>query len=303
MTKQLEFTPKVREFNVAGKEKIEMFPLELLPPNEEFLRGKVDPDTFRSIKANGQLYPIILGRLTNGDPVIVDGEQRVKIQRRLNAEEIPVIWYPEQLNEFEVGMLRTHLNEARQENPVSNIEAIRKVLDKYPSTTAKGIQVMTGIKLGKVKSLMKQAKMPKVFIDAVSEGTMSKDTLADLSKKPRSIQKKAEVKYRDGREGLSVTKNEDTGGMEFKRLSDGHIYASPPILLSKNDVKDFQRVSVENKVTQAPMSLTVDFQETVEGFAVVQKDKFLTDLLETADEARLEIGRKKNCVVVHVVSI
>jgi hypothetical protein len=50
------------------------------------------------------------------------------------------------------------------------------------------------------------------------------------------------------------------------------------------------------------MSLTVEFQESVTGFAAVKDGKFITDLFPTADEVRLELGRKKG-VLVRVVSI
>ena len=302
MTDQMKFTPRIREFNVTGKEPVIMYELDELPPDGDLLRGKIDPDTYKSIKQNGQLQPILLANLIQpnefGSVAVIDGEQRIKIQRQLGRQtQIPAIIYPDELSGFEIAILRSHMNNARQENPIADIEAIRHVLSNYPSTSAKGIAVMTGIKLGRVKSMMKQAQMPQVFIDAVSDGTMSKDTLADLSNKPLSVQRKAETKYNKERAKIQVVEDEETGKQVFKRLSDEHMFAIPPSLLTQGDVKDFQRISVANKVQSSPMNLKVDFQESVEGFAAVQNGKFITDLFSTSDEVRLEVGRKKATIV------
>lgn len=301
MTEQLDFIPDhVREF--TGDEEIVLWKLDDLKPNEKLLRGKIAPNTLASIKANGLQYPIMIAELIKGGYEIVDGEQRVKIFRKLQHETIPAILHPDKLTKLQVSLLRAQMNNARQDNPVSDIQAIRDVLEEAPSSSVKALSIYTSMPQSKVRKYLKQAKMPQIFIDAVSDGTMSPDTLTDLANKPKSVQNKAKEKYIEERSKVETFKGED-GDLLFRRKEDTFVYAKPPILLSQNDVKDFQRVSVENKVTQAPMSLTVDFQETVEGFAVVQNGKFVTDLLEHADEARLEIGRKKNCVVVRVVSI
>jgi ParB-like chromosome segregation protein Spo0J len=297
MTQQMEFIPRIRKFNVTGEEPVIMYNLDDLPPNDKFLRGKISPDTYRSIKENGQLYPILIAKTTDGNIAIIDGEQRVKIQRKLGVStQIPAIFYPEDLDVLEVGLLRTHMNNARQENPVADIDGIRLVKDYYPSANAKRIAAMTGINLSRVRSLMKQANMPQIFIDAVKDGTMSKDTLSTLSKKPVSVIRKAEQKYGEERAKISVTKDSE-GRRVYKRLEDGFEFKNPPILLTAGDVKDFQRVSVQNTVSQAPMSMKIDFQESVEGFAAVKDGKFVTDLFDTADEVRLELGRKSGVLV------
>lgn len=284
---------EIASSDITGDAEIVMVKLSDLPPNDELLR-RVNKLTLENIKQYGQKVPILLRSTPDGFEVI-DGRQRIKIARRLDKEEIPAII--KDIGVWDAKLESSYLNNARQQNDINDVMRIREILDEFPSSTAKGIEAATAIPQGRVKSLMKQARMPMVFLKGVDEGTISQATLADLSKKPNSLIRKAEKKYRENREGFIDAPDPDTGERVFTRLSDGKVFASVPSLLTSGDIKDFQRISVENTVNSAPMDLGVRFETAIEGFAAVKDGKFITDLFPTSDEVRLELGRKKGTIV------
>ena len=295
MTEQLTFTPTVKEF--TGDEDVELYDVAYLKPNKELLRGKINPKTMKSIKANGQKIPILLCYLLNGDVVIVDGEQRLKIARKLGKQYVPAVFHPERLSEFEVTLLRVQLNNARQPNVVSEIMGVRELLDQFPNMSTKGLADTLAMDQGTVKSLRKQASLPRVLTDGMSDGSVSPDTIKALATKPRSVITKAESKYRGEREKWSVEVDDDTGVRQWTRLADQQEFKKPPSLLTAGDVKDFQRVSVAQNVGSLSLNLSVQVDDVVEGFAAVKDGKFITDLLPTSDDVRLSVGRKKATIV------
>lgn len=284
---------EIASSDITGDAEIIMVKLSDLPPNDKLLR-RVNRLTYENIKQYGQKVPILLRETPDGLEVI-DGRQRIKIARRLGKKVIPAII--KDIGVWDAKLESSYLNNARQQNDINDVMRIREILDEFPSMTAKGIEAATAIPQGRVKSLMKQARMPMILLKGVDEGTISQATLADLSKKPNSVIRKAEKKYRDNRDGFVSEPNPDTDERVFTRLSDGKVFASAPSLLTSGDVKDFQRISVENKVNSTPMDLGVRFETAIEGFAAIKDGKFITDLFPTSDEVRLELGRKKGTIV------
>jgi hypothetical protein len=291
MTDQLEFIQKVREYQ--GKEEVVMVALSELPPNKKLLRGRINRDTMTSIQLSGQKYPIILAKDEKGKILIVDGEQRIKIARKLGKKFIPAIWL--EMSEFEATIYRAQLNNARQENIVADIVAIREILEQYPTMNNAGVAKLTSMPQGRIRSLRKMAILPRVLLEGVSEGTISPNTLAEIAKQPRTTILKLENKYHKERTEWQ-TKEEDVG-RSWIRLSDQKEFASTPSLITADDVKEVQRIRVENNVQSLPMNLGISVTTAVEGFAAVKDNQFITPLMESADAVRLEIGRKVATIV------
>ena len=241
----------------------ESFELEI-PINEavELLNNSLAPsqDLITSIQMHGQLTNIIIAELDSGNYMLIAGNRRIQACNYLGLPSVRATIH-KGLKARQVKFARSAENNQRQENPLADIaavkEAIKVILDHRavnnlethspsgePYVDDPEIATITGIHAQRVKQLRRMMDLPKPILDAVKgddTGKISENTAATLANMSSAYQKQAIEVMKQRKQENKAKKND---GKTFRK-----------VLFSANDLKDLQRIRVDETVTQAAPSM------------------------------------------------
>jgi ParB/RepB/Spo0J family partition protein len=286
---QLEMDLQFVRMEFENGKLVKKFNLDLLLPSKD-LRRVITPqnDITADLKEFGQEKPILIADL-DGRYMLVDGRKRVICARRLGW---PTLMALVRKMSLEQAMLMTaRANNVRSSNELTDIDAIRQLMDTYPSTaTDKTISHYTGIPVGTVKKLKRMAKLDARLIASAHEGLISVTTLNDITKVPgaeRHALETIEERAREYEQGEGIWKSGKTG----------KILDRPPVLFTADDVKDVQRVAKANMIESLPLQ-GFKLPERRQGYAAMTVNgDFLTSLQDTAEEVALAMGGTRHILV------
>lgn len=134
-----------------------------------------------SIQRFGVLEPVILVNVGWDTYVIADGRRRMLAVNQLGMSQIPALVF-----DSDVSVLTLVANAQRSPNPLSEYDAICKLLDRGYSE--KEIVQATGLAPGTVKKRMKLGKLTPVLTEAYRSGLVSNTVAEAISGLPSGQQ-------------------------------------------------------------------------------------------------------------------
>lgn len=278
---QLEFEIPI-EFLQPKKGKIYLIDLNTLPANADLKRRVAHNDPLIDAMARGgQPDPICLGETELGTEV-VDGRKRIIIARQLGWTHIEATIKP--MSHQQAVMLSAQLNNLRSGNDLTDIEAVKNLLDAYPSTeNARTIAHHTGIHVGRVKQLMKLCKLDKTLVEACAVGLITEETLEKIAKTHGAEEDALEKINARAQE---YARNENGQWLSGKT---GKILSKPPTLYTVDDAKAISKVTRANAVSGLNLNLNLNVSPKVQGYMVIDPTQVFPDI-DQAKEYRLLAG-------------
>jgi len=281
---ELDLAWEKMEFKNASKQ---VFKLAELPPNEELPRRPPDKTFITDLEHYGQEAPILVASTEKGY-IVVDGNKRVKAARSLGWTGILAL--VRLMSYRQAVIMRARMNNLRTSNDMSDIIAIQEIMVAFPTTAnVKTISHYTKINLGRVKQLMKQAKLNPVLHNAVLDGLMTEETLHSISKVP-------------GAEVMALTQlatelpRYEKRGETWVNLETQKPLARPPVLVTPDDVRDVQRVVKANALQTLDLGLKVE--TTLQGYAACnKKGDFLCSIMNSPEDVRVALEGQKFILV------
>lgn len=137
-----------------------IIPLSAFP--EHFPGRVLDTDMVESIAKFGVLQPILCKESDDGTYVLCDGRSRVLNSRSANRETIPAYVFPAEYSTQQI--LTIVANTRRSENFVTDVLAIKEILEADKEVTLQQICTATGLSSGVANQRMKLLNLiPDLF--------------------------------------------------------------------------------------------------------------------------------------------
>lgn len=229
-------------FNVENSRQ-EIWWVSDLPPNEELISKPVDRLFVESVAERGILTPIWVALLLdhNNKPFVVAGSRRIKAARLAGIDRINVV--VRDMTLVEAMTARSIENNKRSDNSLADIQSIQYLLNFDPelANNPKLLAKTLGMNLGRLKTLLPQVQASRLFLDAVSDGHISEETLRKVTTMPPSIQAKAVQRFAEAK------------AKYVREVAAGKVYATPPIFLSDKDLRELQFVRKQDTVQTLPL--------------------------------------------------
>lgn len=256
MTDNIIYQPLIPFPSVKKHRREVKYSLENLPPNEALTSPPPSRSFIEDLDRRGQINKIVVARTHKG-AFVIDGNRRIKAARVLGWNTILGDEIDMPLRE--AMLAKAAANNQSSSNDLSDIAAIRYVLDEIPEADNATLSKLTGINQGRVRSLRKTAEAPKELIEAVKEGTVAVGTLKEVAKQSPDNQQKAVEIFKENK--AERAKKDDNGDKPVQKT-----------FLTKEAVIDLQRVTVKETTAQIPIpefKPVVAVQETLLGYAVM----------------------------------
>jgi hypothetical protein len=226
--------------------------LHTLPHNDALESLPLTSDFLADIDMRGILEAPVVAKTERG-LFVISGARRIKAARELGHETIKIMRGEMPL--WEAQMARSAANNQRQDNSIADLTAVNLVLSKKPGASVKEISQMTGIKQGRVKTLLPMAKLPRILIEGIGKGHISAETVRILSVQTTVQREEALRRYR---ENLSHWSEVEGGWKNAAAKDPEKIYLKTPVLLTREDIVEFQAARVASSVAQLPDPVPFD---------------------------------------------
>ncbi len=238
------------------KEEILVMNVDDLPENSLLCSKPPARDLISDMRLRGQVVPIKIAKIGENKVFVVSGSKRIMAARIIGMKTLRVVM--SEMTLADAMTARSAENAVRTDNDLADIEAIKYCQDYLHTPTAKGISVVTGINIGRVKSLLRMMNMPVEISSGVQAGHISASTAKKYSKLSPSIQKMALEKLRNNK---AIWENRPPE----KR-------PTIPVLLSGDDINSLQKDGVQIHARSIPMpDINVSMQKVFMG--VMNKEK------------------------------
>jgi ParB-like chromosome segregation protein Spo0J len=243
------------------------FDLDKIPADEKLLSKPASRELVEDIAIHGLINPVILAKLTDpgreGEVFVIAGTRRVKSARLLGWTTIEAVVGKMGLKE--AMLARSAHNNMATSNDLADIAAINYLIAEMPGINVKDISRLTGINVGRVKSLYKEASLPPVLLQGALEGHVSEATLKNLSKQTTTSRNQAAAVFVERKEKMD------------KEVTEGKVYAEPKSLFTMDDVIELQRARVQETIAtlmpelpvQIDLPLLDDAPKGIRGYIVV----------------------------------
>ena len=266
-----------------GKYKLIKIKLDQLPPNEVLLSPNPTRELIEDISIRGQTTPIQVTLDANGNYIVIAGRRRIKALRALH-EAMPDKWttvnailIETPLDAYSILGFASVENNLRTENPLTDLQAIKYLMDNNPQISEQEISRQTGIPIARIRKRLKLNKLIPEIAKAVINGDIAISVAEETTKLNHSKQEQL----------LNIF------------LEKGKI--------SKEDVIDVQRAVVQENANTLPDFPDIDTlteEEDICGYAVITHlDTFLTQDLLTIEQARELKGDDKSLQICKVIAM
>ena len=189
-------------FSKETKGKLVYIPLNQLPANdaEGMESTPPAPDFIQDIAERGLLDPIIVVKNDQGYKVIA-GRRRVKAFRYIHEEmaldkfdKIKAVIY-ESMNDYDALLAASAHNNRRSDNIITDILAIKAVLDTKPTASKSSIAKLTGIPISRVAKRMDLFNLDATLYTALADGEITNSVAEKVAKMPEVLQKELAEKF------------------------------------------------------------------------------------------------------------
>lgn len=195
-TNSIPLQPMLVPFASKGKSKIAQLDLNLFPADEDLLGPAPSREFIQDILERGQTDSITVNQIGKNEYFIIDGIRRIKAFRVLGKRfpENPA-WQTIRAEIVEVEdkaavLAASASNNRRSDNPLTDLRAIRMVLDSNPHATIPEIANATGMPIGRVKNRMRLENLTPELFDAFVAGRMTAKVAEEAAKLPTAFQNK-----------------------------------------------------------------------------------------------------------------
>lgn len=249
------------------KRKLVKIPLDLLPPNEYLLSDSPTKALIEDIAIRGQVTPIQVTKDADDSYIIIDGRRRVKALRALaeaaedkkEFDSVIAIVIDAPLSMQSILGLAAVENNLRTENPLTDLQAIRYLMDNNPQISEQEISRQTGIPVARIRKRLKLNKLIPEIAQVVLKGNISVSVAEGVAKLSEQKQKSLLNKF----------------------IESGKI--------THDDVIVSQRATVAENVALLPDFPDIEEQEEKEyGYVIIDPNIFT--VFESEDEANLAIS-------------
>ena len=257
--------------------------LDQLPPNNALLSPNPTRELIEDISVRGQTTPIQVTKDANGNYIVIAGRRRIKAIRQLH-EAIPEKWttvdavlVDAPLDSYSVLGLSSVENNLRTDNPLTDLQAIKYLMDNNPQISEQEISRQTGIPIARIRKRLKLNKLIPEIAKAVINGDVAISVAEEATK-------------------LNHSKQEQLL----------HIFLEKG-KISREDVVKAQQAVVQENANTLPDFPIFDVpaeEEIVLGYVVLtQLNTFVTQCLCNIEEAIEIKGKDKTLQICKVVVI
>lgn len=169
--------------NITSKEykwKLVHIALEDLPADNFLLSDKPTRVLIEDICLRGQVTPIQVTKDDNGKYIVIDGRRRIKALRLLKEttkdpqwNTISAVLVDAPLDTRSVLGLSAIENNLRTENPLTDLQAIRYLMENNPQISEQEISRQTGIPISRIRKRLRLNKLLPEMMIAVIKGDIS----------------------------------------------------------------------------------------------------------------------------------
>jgi ParB family chromosome partitioning protein len=150
-------------------------PVELIKPNPNQPRTKIDPEALAglssSIEANGVVQPLLVRPLPDGSYELVAGERRWRAAQAAGLERIPAVVRDQELAErLQVALIENMVREDL--NPIDEARACAALVDEL-GLSKEELARRVGRSRPAVSNLIRLLDLPDEAIDLIESGELS----------------------------------------------------------------------------------------------------------------------------------
>jgi ParB family chromosome partitioning protein len=150
-------------------------PIELIKPNPNQPRTKVDPEALAglasSIETNGVVQPLLVRPLPDGSYELIAGERRWRAARTAGLEKVPAVVRDQELAErLQVALIENMVREDL--NPVDEARACAALVDEL-GLSREGLARRVGRSRPAVSNLIRLLDLPDEALELLESGELS----------------------------------------------------------------------------------------------------------------------------------
>ena len=176
--------------NVTEDAKHKLVKIELgkLPPNEALLSPAPTRELVEDIAIRGQTTPIQVTVDADGNYIVFAGRRRIKALRMLH-EAMPEKWkvinavvIEASLDAYGILGLSSVENNLRTDNPLTDLQAIRYLMETNPQISEQEISRQTGIPVARIRKRLKLNQLIPELGKAVINNDVNIGTAEEIAK-------------------------------------------------------------------------------------------------------------------------
>lgn len=163
------------EATTAGAGELRELPVELIKPNPNQPRTKIDPEALAglssSIEANGIVQPLLVRPLPDGSYELIAGERRWRAAQAAGLEKVPAVVRDQKLAErLQVALIENMVREDL--NPVDEARACAALVDDL-GLSKEELARRVGRSRPAVSNLIRLLDLPDEVLDLLESGELS----------------------------------------------------------------------------------------------------------------------------------
>jgi ParB family chromosome partitioning protein len=163
------------EATVEGAGELRELPIELVKPNPNQPRTKIDPEALAglasSIETNGIVQPLLVRPLADGSYELIAGERRWRAAQTAGLEKIPAVVRDQELAErLQVALIENMVREDL--NPVDEARACAALVDEL-GLSKEELARRVGRSRPAVSNLIRLLDLPDEALDLLESGELS----------------------------------------------------------------------------------------------------------------------------------
>jgi ParB family chromosome partitioning protein len=255
-------------------------PLELIKPNPNQPRTKLDPDALAglasSIETNGVVQPLLVRPLPDGSYELIAGERRWRAAQAAGLAKVPAVVRDQELAErLQVALIENMVREDL--NPVDEARACAALVDEL-GLSKEELAKRVGRSRPAVSNLIRLLDLPDEALDLLESGELSEGHgKALLSADGNDVRRRL---ARDAaRAGWSVRETENRAKLagQPKKKSSSRRQLAPEEAAAMREAADKLESALGHEVTVRPrgeeIAVEIRFEDLDEALALAQSLK------------------------------
>lgn len=238
-----------------GAGELRELPIELIKPNPNQPRTKIDPEALAglasSIETNGVVQPLLVRPLPDGSYELIAGERRWRASRAAGLEKVPAVVRDQELAErLQVALIENMVREDL--NPVDEARACAALVDEL-GLSKEELAKRVGRSRPAVSNLIRLLDLPDEALELLESGELSEGHgKALLSAGGNDVRRRL---ARDAaRAGWSVRETENRAKLagQPKKKRDSRAHLTPEESAAISDAADELEAAFGHEVTVRP---------------------------------------------------
>jgi ParB family chromosome partitioning protein len=268
------------EVTAEGAGELRELPIELIKPNPNQPRTKIDPEALAglasSIETNGVVQPLLVRPLPDGSYELIAGERRWRASQAAGLEKVPAVVRDQELAErLQVALIENMVREDL--NPVDEARACAALVDEL-GLSKEELAKRVGRSRPAVSNLIRLLDLPDEAIELLESGELSEGHgKALLSADGNDVRRRL---ARDAaRGGWSVRETENRAKLagQPKRKGSSRAELAPEEVAAIRDATDKLESAFGHEVTVRPrggeIAVEIRFEDLDQALALARSLK------------------------------